>query len=302
MTTSVQQLQGIIRYELLMHWRRRSLPAIIVFFLIALIGFSMISFNNEQTTSGVIRVNSVEGGVEVVQIDPATGETVTATYSEEQAGMFPRWMRDLDLVQVQNTLKLAFMIGIAMQALLVALMPMLAETIPLDKQVKVRELLDTVPLPRAVYLGGKVLAVWIGLLIGLALVGGVFVLFCSWRYGSFDLALYTRLWIALVFPNALIAAGFSILLNALMPSRRTAVLLGIALIPVAILMFSTIGVTLFINMTRVFDPTGGVGQASYDATMNYFVGEMVNGMLPFALALAAVWVMMWGLLRMQQAK
>jgi hypothetical protein len=302
MNLAAAQLGAIIRYETLMHWRRRSLPAIVVFFLVALVGFSMISFSNDQMTSNISRVNTVEGGVEVVQIDPSTGAAITTRYTDEQAGMFPAWMRDLDLLPVQNSLKLAFMIGIAMQALLIALMPMLAETIPLDKQVKVRELLDTTPLSPAVYLAGKVFAAWLGLLAGLALVGVAFLLFCTWRYGSFDLALYWRLWVGLVFPNALIAAGFSILLNTLVPSRRTAVLLGIALIPLAILMFSAIGVTLFINLTRVFDPAGAVGQTSYEATINYFVGEMVNGILPFALALAAVWVGMWGLLRARQAK
>lgn len=301
MSIAAAQLGAIIRYEMLMHWRRRSLPAIAAFFLLALIGFSLLS-KNEVNSGSVLRVNSVEGGVEVVQVDPATGETITVPYSEEEAGMFPVWMRNIDLIQTQNTLQLAFLIGMAMQALLVALMPMLAETIPLDKQVKVRELLDTTPLPRAAYLGGKVLGVWVGLVIGLVLVAAVFALFCQWLYGKYDLWLYIRLWLALVFPGALIASGFSVVLNALTPSRRAAVLFGLALIPLAILMFSSIGVTLFMNLVSIFNPASSTGQISYDATMQYFLSEIIRGMAQFALGLGLVWLVMWGLLRTRQAK
>lgn len=301
MSIAAAQLGAIIRYETLMHWRRRSLAAIIGFFLLALIGFSLIDRTDQMTTS-VLRVATVEGGVEVTQIDPATGEPVTSRLSEADAGMFPLWMRDINLQDVQNTLRLAFMIAIATQALLIALMPMLAETIPLDKQVKVRELLDTTPLARALYLGGKVLGVWAGLIIGLLLVGVLFGLFCQWRYGSYDLLLYMRLWLAVVLPGALIASGFTIILNALTGSRRAAIVIGIVLIPLAVVMVSSISVSLFINMVQIFDPAASTAALPYDTMMNYFVSEIVNGMALFALALAVVWVGMWGLLRWRQAK
>jgi ABC-type Na+ efflux pump permease subunit len=195
-----------------------------------------------------------------------------------------------------------FLIGMAVQALFVAIMPMLADTIPFDRYVKVHELLDTFPLTRAVYLGGKVLGVWVGLLIGLGLVAAAFAVFSRTWFGTFDLWLYTRLWLVLVLPGALVASGYSVVVNALSPSRRVAVLLGIALIPLAFGMYYAIAMTLYIDLVQVFRPENAFGSDTFDGIMNGFFANLTDGMLPFALALAVVWVGMWGLLRARQAK
>jgi hypothetical protein len=296
------QLGAMIRYEMLMHWRRRGLPAIAVFFLVTLVGFTLLGFNVDVNASQVQRITPIDGGVEVLQVNPQTGELETVRYMGDDAAIFPTWIQNLDLISVQNTLRLLFLIGMAVQALFVALMPMVADTIPFDKQVKVRELLDTMPLTRAVYLGGKVLGVWAGLGIGLGLVAAAFAVFTRVEYGVFELWLYMRLWLVLVLPGALIASGYTVVVNALSPGRRVAVLLGVALIPLAFGMYYTIAMTLFMDLVQVFQPENQFGSDTFDGIMNSFFANLSGGMGQFAVGLAVLWACMWALLRARQAK
>jgi hypothetical protein len=302
MNLAAAQLGAMIRYEMLMHWRRRSLPAIAAFFLIALVGFTLLGFNVLGNASQVQRITPIEGGVELQHVNPQTGELETVRYMGDDAANFPTWVQNIDLISVQNTLRLMYLVGIATQALFVALMPMLADTIPFDKQVKVRELLNTLPLPSAVYLGGKVLGVWAGLFIGLGLVAAAFGVYSRVQFGVFDIGLYVRLWLVLVLPGALIASGYTVVVNTLSPSRRVAVLLGVALIPLAFAMYYTITMTLFIDMGQIFRPDNRFGGGSFDSIMNAFFANLITDMAQFAIGLALLWGGMWVLLRTQQAR
>lgn len=302
MNIATAQLGAIIRYEMLMHWRRRSLPAIGIFFLVTLVGFTLLGFNVDVNASQVQRITPIEGGVEVQQVDPQTGELETVRYTGDDAAIFPTWVHNIDLISAQNTLRLLFLIGMAVQALFVAIMPMLADTIPMDRQLKVRELLETMPLTRDVYLGGKILGVWVGLAVGLGLVAAAFAVYSRVQFGTFNLWLYARLWLVLVLPGALIASGYTVVVNTLSPSRRVAVLLGVALIPLAFGMYYAITMTLFIDLVQVFRPENHFGSDTFDGIMNGFFANLAGGMAQFALGLAILWGIMWGLLRVRQAR
>ncbi|MCC7358025.1 MAG: hypothetical protein IT317_01010 [Anaerolineales bacterium] len=116
------------------------------------------------------------------------------------------------------------------------LLPLLAaDSLPRDRQLGVRELLDSLPLSTGVYLGGKLLGLWASLALGVALALGLTGL--AWRLvGPMDFAPYLELWVVRLGGLIWINGSLGLLLGAGQPNRPRAVLLGAAL--VAVMLFT----------------------------------------------------------------
>src|SRR5690349_6357110 len=136
----MRQIGAIVRYELLMAWRRRSLPILWVLLLAAVVGFAFIVENTTQT------------------------QPVVNSMAEQSSGAnAPAWEQGVNPEEATHTFTLMTIMIAGMIVYSVTVTLMMGEIIPLDRQFKVRELLDTLPLSRTVYLGGKLFSAWAGL-------------------------------------------------------------------------------------------------------------------------------------------
>lgn len=255
------QITTIARYELLMHWRRRSLPALLGFVFFALIGFSLLSAGSLGAVNRIVSAIAIADGIQITERDIPTGALRTYTVTGEDAAAFPAWLLGVDLERITITFEVIILVAFSTQALFVALLPILADTIPFDKQVKVRELLDALPIGRAAYLMGKLGGAWIGLLIGLPLIAACFAIYATAEHGALDPTLYILVWLAVVIPGALVASGWTILANTFTGSRRAAVMLGLALIPLVIVFYMSLALDIhytLIGETAAFTDLAGV--------------------------------------------
>lgn len=102
-----------------------------------------------------------------------------------------------------------------------------ADSIPKDRQYRVRELLDTYPLSNEIYLAGKILGVWCNILV--CLITLFILIGMSWwvLVHPFQIGDYLVTWLIGVFPIALFNAGLSVLIASSQPSRRQAILVGV---------------------------------------------------------------------------
>jgi len=130
--------------------------------------------------------------------------------------------------QVSATLAMVYGWPVTLLLLILAVPPMLADTAARDRQVGVRELLDSLPLSPALYLTGKLLGAWASLLAALAGVAVLHALMGWLIQGPYDLGVYAVWWAIGAVPLALYTAGMSVLLAAGQPTRRRAALVGMA--------------------------------------------------------------------------
>ena len=116
-----------------------------------------------------------------------------------------------------------------------------AETIPKDRQLGLGDLLDTLPLTPGIYLVGKVLSVYAGLL-GI-LMGAMVAIGAVWWWvlGPFELGLYLQIWIVGAAPLVVLNSGLAVLLAANLTTGRQAAILGMMF---AMLSVSTMFLTL----------------------------------------------------------
>lgn len=199
MGTIWHQLGGIVRAEIKLHWRRRGL-------LVLLLGLAVVMV-----------------GTAIIQRKMLAGEWATSWPSER------RWT---------STNTIMVLGPVAWVILAVLLPPVLAETVPRDRQLGVRELLDSLPPGRLTLLAGKLLGAWASVVLGLAAFG--LLLGLAWLpiLGGFDLRLYLDLWLVGLLPLALYMAAMSVLLAAGQPTRRRATLIGILLVALIIFTIS----------------------------------------------------------------
>ncbi|HEX2908191.1 MAG TPA: ABC transporter permease subunit [Phototrophicaceae bacterium] len=181
---ALNQLRGMILYEFRMHWRRRPL-------LIMTLAFTLI------TVAAVLIAG--DSLLKPNDLDVSTYNRVVTAYA-----IFTTWMP----------------LGIG----LVFILPvMVADTIPLDRQHGVRDLLDSLPVSRAVYLTGKLIGTWVAVLIGV----GVGLFFCAlvWRLraGAFDVGKFAEMAIFGAGAIAVLNSSLGVLLAVGQPSRRRAI-------------------------------------------------------------------------------
>ena len=191
----VTQLLGMLRYEALMYVRRRGL-LVLLLAMMALPLFFALNLVRERLAAG------------------ATGAVNTALLTQ---------------AAVHLTVAPALLAHMLLLPLLVA------DGLPRDRQLGVRDLLDSLPLSSGVYLGGKLLGLWATLAVGVAIA--VTVTGLGWRLvGPFDFAPYLELWVVGMGGLIWINGSLGLLLGAGQPNRPRAVLLGAAL--VALMVFT----------------------------------------------------------------
>ena len=275
------KLSAMVRYEVLMAWRRRSLPILWILLLAGVLGFALL-------------INNVN------QQNPIMDQAVQASASNPNA---PPWVQGIDLVVATHTLALVNVLIAGMIFYMVGVTLLLGEVIPLDRQFKVHELLDTLPISRATYLGGKILSAWAGLMLGVVGIGVISAIALRLIFGAYDLRVFVALWIGLLVPQTLIAATISVLCASLVGSRRSAVLVGLAVVPF-VLILATTTVISFAGAGALIEPIYALGilmTPGADSNAE-IVSRMINTLVEFAVIGLVVWTVVWGWARLREAR
>ena len=213
MQTSLSQLRGMVIYEFKMHWRRRSL-VVLTLSLILMALFPSL-FGGESTVN---MLDAVSGG----------------SVSEENANF-----------AFTITVMLAMWMPIG--AILAFVLPILvSDTIPLDRQYHVDELMNTLPLSPSTYLLGKLLGSWLAVLSGL--VFATIIGTGSWLLQSraFDMWLFAQTGLLICLSLTILNGGLGLLLGATQPNRRRAIILTI----IAFVVFSVLIGTTNLNLAN----------------------------------------------------
>jgi hypothetical protein len=267
----MRQISAILRYELLMAWRRRSLPILWMLLLAGVIGFAFIIESN--------------GGTQPI-VDQAVAGNMGANT--------PAWAQGIDLVEAGNTFALINILIAGMIFYSVGVTLMMGETIPLDRQFKVRELLDTLPLSRTAYLGGKLFSAWAGLLLGIIIVGAICALAIRLILGVYDVRVFLAMWAVMLVPSSFVASALSLLSSSPFSSRRTAVLVGLAIIPIVLTLVS-LGVPSFAGVGALIQPIYALGilLVPGDESAIEIRSRIVNTLAVYALVLISMWTFAW---------
>jgi len=196
------RLGAMMRYELLMSWRRGTQRVVLVSALLFpqmlyLLGYLFGSLTDESLAADLNRWPEV---VLLLRTDAAVIANIT-------------------------TLVLIFF-----------LLPLtLSELIPLDRQYRVREILDALPLTPNLYLAGKLLSVWPTLLIGLVLAALLSGALAWLQNGPYHVETLATLWITGLIPLALFSSQVAVMFSAGQSSRSRAILTGLLAVPAGLL-------------------------------------------------------------------
>ncbi len=275
----MNKLGAMLHYEVLMAWRRRSLPILWLLLLVGVIGFALLVESTNRDTP---------------IMDQAIGRTIDGSDA-------PDWAQGIDLVTATHTIALINVLIAGMIFYTVGVGLLLAEVIPLDRQFKVRELLDTLPISRATYLGGKLLGAWSGLLIGLVGVGAICALAIYLIIGVYDLRVFAALWIALLLPQSFVAAALSVLAASFVGSRRAAVLVGLVVMPFVLTLAAGSAVA-FAGAGALIEPIYAIGILLVPGAETYavIVGRITGALELIVGVTLAAWLIVWGWLRLRE--
>jgi ABC-type transport system involved in multi-copper enzyme maturation permease subunit len=200
------QLIGIVYYEVRMHWRRRGVFMLAFFFTAALVLVGLLQYVTLETHP---KLAELRGDM------PQSSEIMASN------------------TVIQSIWPVGLMFSI------LAIPPVLSDTVPKDRQMGVCALLGSLPLDRATYLTGKLLGTWASLLVMLTEVALVFGIIMLLIVGPYSLSVYLTTWIVGVLPVVFYTSGMSVLLATGQPNRRRAVFVGIAFIALCIAMLVT---------------------------------------------------------------
>lgn len=246
------QVVSIARYEFRMLWRERAQVVITLVLLLMVLIPSLIATND---------VNGINGDDSFAfqgKIVPMTQIIVMVLWGP---------------------------VGISMAVLSPIF---LADLIPKDRQLRVRELFDATALPRWAYLAGKLLGGWLAmfstLLVVMLAAGAVWWL----RIGPIDLRLYLDMWLIGAVSLVIINGGLGILLPATQTTRRRAILLMIGLVVVGALFSNQYSQEQVFSPLRApvilyyMDPSTTAMRGNYFATI-------VIGLLQLIIVALCVW-------------
>lgn len=199
-------LLAIVRYEFLLHWRRRAL----VVLMVSLLPLPLLGAFLSRAQVGELALGAAQSGL-------------TAAYVREQITLAL-----LPLTWPPTYLVLALMLP-----------SLMAEALPRDRQLGLHDLFGSLPLTPATYLLGKLLGAWASILAGLGAAAVVIGAVWWWGVGPFEGGFYAQLWLMGATVLGLTNAGVGLLLGATQPTRRRAVFVGIAFAVVCILALMT---------------------------------------------------------------
>ena len=198
------QLFGMIRYEFLLQLRRPGLLSVVG----GLIGIPLLSLLIGRSQFSELSAAVAAGG-----LSPESARAIITNQAVLGSWLYAWLMCNILLPVV------------------------VADTLPKDKHLGVRELLESLPLTPGTYLAGKMLSVWVSLLAGVglaALIGSV----VWWGLaGPFSLGIYFEVWSVGVASMALINSGLGVLLAAGQPTNRRAIFVGVAFAILSLALF-----------------------------------------------------------------
>lgn len=293
---TLSQIGGIIRYEALMQFRRRTLMIIAVFFAV---GTIVVNDSMLRNSLGMLVDVSIDGDQLTQTMRYPDGRTETRQTPLTADMPFNRWLADTDVAMISNSYALLMGFLPGMIVLTMVCLALLTETIPLDYRHRVDEVLHAAAISKAVYLAGKVLSVWAGLAIFLTLAAAVITL-TAMGYGAVDVGLIARFWFLVALPIAFVASGIAVLLGGLTKTRRAALFIGIAPLPVII----TYGIFLLVRSAMsnlVFIMGGTTVYDSYEAASAGLIASYGEVVQIFLLVLGIVWLAVWGVYRITKA-
>ncbi len=265
MIRSTTQLGAIIRYEFLLQWRQRTLLASLIPLCLLCL---LLVFGFRENVAQALRVPQV-----VVGTRQEGDVTVTTTVAAEPAQM-ETVRRQASTVVLLSLESVLHMVGLLLFPIL------MADMIPKDRQYGVRELLDTLPLPGGVYLGGKLFAAMLSALCSLMIT--LIVMGVAWWIVIYPYVLgdYLVMVLLAVLPVGLLSTGLIVLLAAGQPTRRRAILLGIGF-AIASLVLVGFGLTKSIYLLDYFNP-------SRPLAFKYYVMGMSGGGIPSSFELVSI--------------
>ncbi len=279
MQTSFTQLRGMIWYEFRMHGRRRTLAVLLLAFM-AITIISVLILSSSLNQMGV------------------TADETFRPYISAYA-VLAAWM--------------PLSVGLAL-----VLPVMVADTIPLDRQYGVRDLLDSLPVPRTVYLAGKLFGLWAALLASLTAALTITAVIWVISVGAFDARPYVEMAVIGAVSLALMNGGLGLLAAVGQPSRRRAIVLLVILLAVVLLALPTFMDNWDLRQTygsQVMNPVRmpilnryffGIqveaGLSLENSTLNPSPELLRDTVLAGFGQVALVWLLAWGWLRWRDGR
>ncbi|MCC6801725.1 MAG: hypothetical protein IT319_02485 [Anaerolineae bacterium] len=273
----MSKIGTIARYELLMAWRRGSLPILWLVLVLSSLAFSVLTA--AQARSGSI-----------LYVDPATRAAADASGWTVEA--------------IMRTTQQVSQVGLITGIFTVALVLIVAEAIPLDRQFRIHELLDALPISRAGYLGGKVISVLGGVTLIVALGGAVSLVTARLILGEYDLRVVSLAWLVLTLPICWANGAVSVLTAAFWRTRRTAVLFSLLLMPVfmALLWVALMHLSFVSGLIQPVYIRNVTSLADGESPMVEIIVRLMMGLMLLAGVTLLVWMVVWALLRFQDAR
>jgi ABC-type transport system involved in multi-copper enzyme maturation permease subunit len=128
------------------------------------------------------------------------------------------------------------------------------DVMPRDRLWNVKPILDGTPLPRSIYLLGKLSGAWLAMLVSLTVIMIAAGLLGWWAIGPYEIGPYLQLYFAGAVPLAFLHVGLCLLITSVVPARRLAIGL-VLLFSLACVMLGTINVRLIeLNVWELLNP------------------------------------------------
>lgn len=204
---ALRQWRGIARVEFRMHWQRRTFKVLTLATILAMSAILLIL------------------GSDLSRLIPTLPSP--DMLPPEQAQI----IRGAMLAMVGSSILLVVM--------MLVLPLVIADSVPLDAQLRMDEVLNSLPLSRGVYLAGKIAGAWLAALSSLAISAAAVSVIWRLRVGDYNPLPFLDVLLAGALPLLVIHGGLGILIGATQPSRRRAlfaiiiVLIVPALIPLS---------------------------------------------------------------------
>ncbi|MEQ8674278.1 MAG: hypothetical protein RLP44_11085 [Aggregatilineales bacterium] len=265
MNITAHQIWGMAKYEFKMHWRRRALLVLTLSMILILVAPIFLS-------GDLTNLTNVDG------------------VSEEN-------------VEKALSLSVAIVTWFPLSSVLIFILPVaLADTIPLDKQYNVDELLRTTPLTPAVYLWGKLIGTWLATLSSVFIVMIIATIAWISQVGKFDYVLYAEIWLVNAFSITILNGSLGVLLAVGQPNRRRAIVVVIGLFALLVFVLGfdfgeywNLASPARMPMLTYFIPIEG----QEELITTVFNRQVMLSILMGFVELLIIWLAAWGWLKYQ---
>lgn len=309
-STSVvlHQLRGMIRYESRSQWRGGSwkvltfgylvLAAAATLFTLSLTDNAGQYFFSRNHLVDHYRYEAMYDETSKMFIQIPVGEIKVLDWLPGGAAS----ITDAQIQQAQATALAVQSLRLSLMFMLVALPIMMSEVIPLDRKLNLRDLINSLPLPLWVYLGGKVLNVWVNAIkVGLAALM-LICLITIGRIGWFDPVVVLIEWLVSTLAIMLFVAVLAVLLPSFAANRRAALLVGIIMIPFTLIAFVGALMVMY-DLPGIVNPLyrfSSLMESPYLPT-DVLITDVAKVYLNGSLIMLVVWIVMWAIQRWQHS-